>query len=64
MDVVRPVVDGDPPHAFVFFPVAGQASAVHDLPGDPHPRVIAQLGVAGRRADLAVVNRLGRRAVT
>jgi hypothetical protein len=34
------------------------------IPGDPHPCIIAQHGVAGRRADLAVVNRLGRSAVT
>ena len=41
VDVVLTVVHRDPPHPLAFLAVPGQAGAVHDLPGDPHPRAVA-----------------------
>ena len=63
VDVVIAVVDRDPPHPLVLLAVAGQAGAVHDLRGDPHPRAVAQLRVLRRGADRAVPHRVGRGAV-
>src|SRR6266581_1549359 len=61
VDVVIAVVHRDPPHPLVFLAVAGQAGAVHDLPGDPHPRPVTQLRVTVGGADHAVPDELGRR---
>jgi hypothetical protein len=60
VDVVAAVVHRGPADAVVFLAVAGQAGAVHDLRGDPHPRAVAQVRIAGRGADRAVPHRLGR----
>jgi hypothetical protein len=64
MDVVAAVVHGDPQRRFVFLTAAGQAGAVHDLPGDPHPRAVPQVRVTGRGPDLAMRHRRGLGTVT
>ena len=63
VDMIAAVVHRDPRHRLVLLAVAGQAGAVHDLRGDPHPRAVAQVWVAGRGADRAVPHRVGRGAV-
>ena len=46
-----------PRDPFVLLAARGQAGAVHDLRGDPHPRAVAEVGVPGRGADRAVPHR-------
>ncbi len=62
VNVVVSVPDGDPPDRVVFLPVRGQAGAVHDLPGDASPLVVAEHPVAGGGSDRAMPDRAAGRA--